>query len=151
MTVKRVGSNSPSRDLRRRIALSNRARLSVGPAKLETVTAGLAASRRERARFIKDPTAYLKANALPVSSCRLVRPSERRAQTSEIISTYINCLVNVCSTVWVIIDACAFVTCENRAFAVVAAAGYEAGSQKSAGDADLPSSGPFDPRQIDVL
>jgi len=122
----REESRKPN-DLRHRIALSNRTRLPVGPAKLEAVAANLARSRSERAHFLDDPTAYLKANALPVSSCSLARPLDRPAQTSETVAAVVVCNATLltCGPL-MIMDACAFVTCDINMFVVALVIGYEA-------------------------
>ena len=125
MSIVTVESRKPGGDLRRRIALSNRTRLSVGPAKLESITSTLASSRSERTRFIEDPTAYLKANALPVSSCNLVQPSERRAQTTEVLSNLTTCAIDTCANADCFVLACLWVTSMSRTFGLVAASGYE--------------------------
>src|SRR5215831_4783857 len=121
MSVMTIEAYKQSSDLRRRIALSNRVRLSVGPAKLEAVTATLAASRGERARFIENPTAYLKANALPVSSCNLGTAPGRSGKTLEVIVSDV-----AASMSFVMDSSCGVLLClaaVNRVF--ISAFGYQ--------------------------
>lgn len=80
------------RKLRRRIALANRPRLDVGLARLDEVSSVLAKNGDDRSRFIQNPTSYLQAQALPVSSCNLVQASP--ARTSEVCSVVVACNVN---------------------------------------------------------
>ena len=94
-------------ELRQRIALSNRPRLNIGMAQLDTVALALASSKSNRRQFIDDPTSYLQEQDLPVSSCSLVRGGVTNAhQTSEVVS--------------VVMDACANATCQlTQIFSVV--------------------------------
>lgn len=81
--------DSPAaRALQRRINLSNRPRLNVGIKRLDEVSSTLAHSGADRARFTEDPTRYLQAQSVPVSSCELVKTSGRAMpqQTSEVSS-----------------------------------------------------------------
>lgn len=127
--MKRITTSGRSAnfDLRERIALANRSRLSVGREAFESVTSSLAGSRRERVRFIEDPTAYLKANSLPVSSCRLMEPPAGPAQTTETISSVINCAVTGCGPLSFVVLVCVIVGCDADVLVavVVTAAGYD--------------------------
>ena len=89
--IKRDDSQA-RRELRQRIELASRPRLDVGLRRLDQVAARLAGNSVERRHFAQDPTAYLRAQALPVSSCRLV--SSRAAQTAEACSVNATCNVN---------------------------------------------------------
>jgi len=59
-------------ELRNRINLANRPRLKVGGDRLSVVAYNLSTRSDDRARFVSDPTAYLKDHSINVSSCRLV-------------------------------------------------------------------------------
>ncbi|HKP73329.1 MAG TPA: hypothetical protein VJT82_10360 [Pyrinomonadaceae bacterium] len=86
-------ADSPAeRELRRRIDLSNRPRLKVGIERIDEVASALARSSADRVRFTEDPTSYLQAQALPVSSCTLVYASP--ASTSEVCSVNVACNAN---------------------------------------------------------
>jgi len=60
------------REMRSRISLANRPRLNVGGERLSQVAHNLSTRSSDRARFVSDPTAYLKEHSVNVSSCRLV-------------------------------------------------------------------------------
>lgn len=65
----------------RRINLANRPRLNVGGGQLSRVSHTLSTKSADRARFLADPTAYLKEQSIDVSSCKLVEGTI--AQTAE--------------------------------------------------------------------
>ncbi|HKP71567.1 MAG TPA: hypothetical protein VJT82_01435 [Pyrinomonadaceae bacterium] len=87
-----VEVSAEKQELRRRLALSNRPRLNVGLKQLDQVSSVLANSGGDRKRFIKDPTAYLQSQSVPVSSCDFVQTTDRRAaQTSEVCAVFVVC------------------------------------------------------------
>ena len=67
-------------ELRARLSLATRPRLNVELGRMDRVSSLLASSSSERARFIEDPTAYLREQSLPVSACHPVM-SAAPAQT----------------------------------------------------------------------
>lgn len=72
-----------------RFILANRPRLNVAREQLDEIRTGLARSRRNRTHFIEDPTSYLQAQSLPVTSCTFVQTTEaaRNFQQVPIIMT----------------------------------------------------------------
>lgn len=80
------------RELRGRLSLSARPRLNVELGHLDRVSSLLASNSSERARFVQDPTAYLRAQSLPVSACHPVTAAP--AQTSEACTVNVACNVN---------------------------------------------------------
>ncbi|HEX8776154.1 MAG TPA: hypothetical protein VF735_21470 [Pyrinomonadaceae bacterium] len=60
------------RELQRRINLANRPVLGSKAERVDNVTRKLAANSADRARFVQNPAAYLKEQAIPVSKCNLV-------------------------------------------------------------------------------
>ena len=90
-------TTAEKRELRQRITLANRPRLDVGLRRLDEVAARLAGNGGERRHFAQDPTGYLRAQALPVTSCRLV--SSRAPQTAEACSVNTACNVNALANV----------------------------------------------------
>jgi hypothetical protein len=86
-----------TRNLRHRIALSNRPRMGVGLKRLDDVSSSLAKNNQNRTRFVQNPAAYLQAQSLPVSSCNLVQGS--LAQTTEACTVNLFCAVTIFAAV----------------------------------------------------
>ncbi|HKP71566.1 MAG TPA: hypothetical protein VJT82_01430 [Pyrinomonadaceae bacterium] len=99
-------------ELHSRIALSNRPRLNITQKRLDEVSAALATSNRDRTQFAQDPTAYLRAQSLPVSSCSLVEPGNNAApQTSEVATvTAAICCTSVTTATACIAFGCSIVS-----------------------------------------
>ena len=88
---------SPAKqELRHRIALSNRSRLTIGRERLDGIAAVLAGSKSDRTQFMDNPTSYLRGQSLPIESCKLVVGTRRRRrpQTAELVSAEVNCCVD---------------------------------------------------------
>lgn len=91
-------------ELRGRLSLKTRPRLNVELGRMDSVSSMLASSSSERARFIKNPTAYLREQSLPVSACHPVAAAP--AQTSEVCTVNLVCNANVVANtnVWVAVN-----------------------------------------------
>ncbi|HKP71516.1 MAG TPA: hypothetical protein VJT82_01180 [Pyrinomonadaceae bacterium] len=84
-------------ELQRRIAFANRPHLNITQQRLDEISTVLAKSNNNRARFLQDPTGYLKSQSVPVSSCKLT--ADGMAQTSEVCSVNAVCNVNAFANV----------------------------------------------------
>lgn len=89
------------RALRERLNLNNRPSLGARGQQLQGVSKTLASSSRARADFIANPTAFLNAQQVPVSSCTLV--TAKAGQTSEACTVNVVCLVNVGAAINVVV------------------------------------------------
>jgi hypothetical protein len=123
MTARQSESATPTAkgDLRRRIDLSNRPKLSVDSGCLRGAAASLASDSALREEFVRNPAAYLNRHAIPVQTAGL-RPGGSHpgtvTHTTETITTYVvcsfvvafNCLVTQNANSYVVQQANSYVT-----------------------------------------